>query len=141
VKYDFIIKATNTTLMLAHECRFKAAITVSWSGDFKIARVTADCLFSVPIALVWLVCFLMLGVAEMVFHLSFKGSIDKRLHELLLKVFDVIEAFHATSHLLSQFLDVRLVSHCLFSCYWIISSYTVFRKLSKLLEGKPLRIG
>ena len=90
-------------------------MTVSWGGDFKIARVTVDCLFSVPIALVWLVCFLMLGVAKMVFHLSFKDSINKRLHELLLEVFDVIEAFHATSHLLGQFLDVRLVSHCLFS--------------------------
>ncbi len=49
----------------------------------------------------------------MVFHLSFKGSIDKRLHELLLKVFDVIKAIHATSHLLGQFLDVRLSCHCL----------------------------
>ena len=27
-----------------------------------------------------------------------------------------LEAVHATSHLLSQFLDVSLVSHCLFSC-------------------------
>ena len=52
----------------------------------------------------------------MVFHLGFKSGVNKRLHELLLEVFDVIEAFHATSHLLSQFLDVSLVSHCLFSC-------------------------
>ena len=51
----------------------------------------------------------------MVFHLSFKGSVDKRLHELLLKVFDVIKAVHATSHLLSQFFKVRLSSYCLFS--------------------------
>jgi hypothetical protein len=40
-----------------------------------------------------------------------KCSVDEGLHELLLKVFDVIEAFHAAGHLLSQFLDVRLVSH------------------------------
>ena len=58
----------------------------------------------------------MLRIAEMVFHLSFKGSVDKRLHELLLEVFDVIEAVHATSHLLGQFFKVRLVSHCLFYC-------------------------
>ena len=102
--------------MLTNEYRLKAAITVSWGRDFKIACITADSLFSVSVALVWLVCFLMLGVAEMVFHLSFKGSIDKRLHELLLKVFDVIEAVHATSHLLGQFFNVRLSSHCLFSC-------------------------
>ena len=38
--------------------------------------------------------------AEMEDHLGFQGSIDKGLHELLLKVFDVIKAFHATSHLL-----------------------------------------
>ncbi len=56
--------------MLAHECRFKVTMTVSWGGYLKIARVTADGLFSVPIALVWLVCFLMLGIAEMVFHLT-----------------------------------------------------------------------
>ena len=56
--------------MLAHECRFKVTMTFSWGGDLKIACVTADCLFSAPIALVRLVCFLMLGVAEMVFHLS-----------------------------------------------------------------------
>ena len=52
----------------------------------------------------------------MVFHLGFKSGVDKRLHELLLKVFDVIEAVHTTSHLLGQFLDIGLVSHCLFSC-------------------------
>src|SRR5699024_5229458 len=101
--------------MLAHECRFKSAVSVSWGGYLKIACVTADGLFSVSVALVWFICFLMLGVAEMVFHLSFKGGIDKGLHELLLKVFAVIEAFHATSHLLGQFFNVRLVSHCLFS--------------------------
>jgi hypothetical protein len=69
----------------------------------------------VPVALIGLIRLLMLGVAEMVFHLSFKGSVDKGLHKLLLKVFDVIEAVHATSHLLSQFFKVRLSSHCLFS--------------------------
>ena len=57
----------------------------------------------------------MLGVAQMLFHLSFKSSIDKGLHELLLEVFDVIKAFHATSHLLGQFFKVRLSSHYLFS--------------------------
>lgn len=86
--------------MLTNEYRLKAAITVSWGGDLKIACVATDGLFSVSIALVRLVCFLMLGVAYMVFHLSFKSGIDKGLHELLLKVFDVIETFHATSHLL-----------------------------------------
>ena len=40
----------------------------------------------------------------------------RSLHELLLKVFDAIEAFHATNHLFSQFVDVGLVSHCLFPC-------------------------
>ena len=34
---------------------------------------------------------------------------------LPLKVFDVIEAFHASGHLFSQFFNVRLSSHCLFS--------------------------
>ena len=102
--------------MLAHECRFKVTMTVSWGGDLKIACITADGLFSVSVALVWFICFLMLGVAEMIFHLSFKGSVDKGLHELLLKVFDVIEAFHTTSHLLGQFFNVRLSSHCLFFC-------------------------
>ena len=101
--------------MLAHECRFKNAITVSWGGYLKIACVTADGLFSMTVTLIRLVCFFMLGVAKMIFHLSFKSSVDKGLHELLLKVFDVIEAFHATGHLLSQFFKVRLSSHCLFS--------------------------
>ena len=101
--------------MLTDKYRLKATVAVSGGGDLKLACVTADCLFSVPIALVRLVCFFMLGVAKMLFHLSFKGSINKGLHELLLKVFDVIEAFHATSHLLGQFFNVRLLSHCLFS--------------------------
>ena len=91
-------------------------MTVSWGGDLKIACITADGLFSVPVTLIRFIRLFMLGIAEMVFHLSFKGSIDKGLHELLLKVFDVIEAVHATSHLLGQFFKVRLVSHCLFSC-------------------------
>jgi hypothetical protein len=43
----------------------------------------------------------------MIFYLSFKSGIDKGLHELLLKVFDVIEAVHATGHLLGQFFNVR----------------------------------
>jgi len=38
------------------------------------------------------------------------------LHELLLKVFDIIEAVNAASYLLSQFSKVGLVSHCLLSC-------------------------
>ena len=56
--------------MLSNQYRLKAATAVSWSGDLKIACVTADGLFSVPVALVWLICFLMLRVAKMVFHLS-----------------------------------------------------------------------
>ena len=56
--------------MLTDKYRLKAAITVSWGGDLKIACVATDGLFSVPITLIRLVCFLMLGVAEMVFHLS-----------------------------------------------------------------------
>ena len=56
--------------------------------------------------------------------------VDKGLYELLLKVFDVIKAVHAAGHLLGQFFNVRLSSHCLFSYYRIISSYTVFRKVS-----------
>ncbi len=102
--------------MLTHECRFKVTITVSWSGYLKVTCVTADSFFSVPIAFIWLIGFLMLRIAEMVFHLGFKGSVNKGLHELLLEVFDVIKAIHATSHLLGQFFNVRLSSHCLFSC-------------------------
>jgi transposase InsO family protein len=41
----------------------------------------------------------------------------------------MLSAFHATSHLLGQFFNVVLVCHCLFSCWWIISSYTKFGKL------------
>jgi len=37
------------------------------------------------------------------------------LHELLLKVFDIIEAVNSASYLLSQFSKVSLVSHCLFA--------------------------
>ena len=79
--------------MLAHKCRFKSAVSVSWGGDFKIACVATDGLFSMTVALIRLVCFFMLGVAKMLFHLSFKGSVDEGLHELLLKVFDVIKAY------------------------------------------------
>ena len=57
--------------MLAHKCRFKSAVSVSWGGDFKIACVATDGLFSVPVALVRFIGFLMLGIAEMIFHLSF----------------------------------------------------------------------
>ena len=57
--------------MLTDEYRLKAAITVSWGRDLKIAAITADSLFSVPIALVRLICFFMLGVAEMLFHFCF----------------------------------------------------------------------
>ena len=57
--------------MLTNEYRLKAAITVSWGGDFKIACVATDGLFSVPVALVRLIRLLMLGIAEMIFHLSF----------------------------------------------------------------------
>ena len=56
--------------MLTDEYRLKAATAVSWGGYLKIACVATDGLFSVPITLIRLVCFLMLGVAEMVFHLS-----------------------------------------------------------------------
>ena len=70
--------------MLTNECRFKVTMTVSWGGYLKLACVATDGLFSVSVALVRLVCFLMLGVAQMLFHLSFKSSIDKGLHELLL---------------------------------------------------------
>ena len=48
--------------MLAYEHRLKAATAVSWSRDLKIACVTADCLFSMTIALVWLISLFMLGV-------------------------------------------------------------------------------
>ena len=57
--------------MLTDEYRFKAAITVSWGGYLKIACVTADGLFSVPVTLIRFIRLFMLGVAEMVFHLSF----------------------------------------------------------------------
>lgn len=56
--------------MLTNEYRLKAAITVSWGGYLKLACVTADGLFSVSIALVWFIRLFMLGIAEMVFHLS-----------------------------------------------------------------------
>ena len=46
-----------------------------------------------PFALIRLVCFFVLRIAEMVFDLSFKGSVDEGLHEMLLEVFDVIKLF------------------------------------------------
>ncbi len=102
--------------MLTDQHRLEAAIKVSWGGYLKIACVTTDCLFSVPITLIGLIRLLMLRIAEMVFHLSFKSSIDKGLHDLPLKVFDVIEAVHAAGHLLGQFFKIRLGSYCLLSC-------------------------
>ena len=57
--------------MLTDEYRLKAAITVSWGGYLKIACVATDGLFRMSIALIRFICFLMLRVAEMVFHLSF----------------------------------------------------------------------
>ena len=56
--------------MLTNEYRLKAAITVSWGGYLKIACVTADCLFSVPVTLIGLIRLLMFGIAEMVLHFS-----------------------------------------------------------------------
>ena len=56
--------------MLTDKYRLKATVAVSGGGDLKLACVATDSLFSVPIALVWFICFLMLGVAEMIFHLS-----------------------------------------------------------------------
>ena len=63
VEYDFIIKATNARLVLTDEYRLKAAVTVSWGGYLKRAAITADCLFSVPIALIRFIGFLMLRIA------------------------------------------------------------------------------
>ena len=57
--------------MLTNEYRLKAAITVSWSGDLKVACVATDGLFSMTVALIRLVCFFMLGVAKMLFHFCF----------------------------------------------------------------------
>ncbi|MBB3106102.1 hypothetical protein FHS24_000593 [Psychrobacter luti] len=36
----------------------------------------------------------------MVFYLGFKGSIDKGLHELFLKILDIVKAVHAAGNLL-----------------------------------------
>ena len=52
--------------MLTNEYRLKAAITVSWGRDFKIACITADGLFSVPVTLIRFIGFLMFEVAEMI---------------------------------------------------------------------------
>jgi hypothetical protein len=56
--------------MLTDEYRLKAATAVSWSGDLKIACVATDGLFSMTVALIRLIGFLMLGVSKMIFHLS-----------------------------------------------------------------------
>ena len=45
-------------------------MTVSWGGDLKLACVATDGLFSVPVTLIGFISFFMLGIAEMVFHLS-----------------------------------------------------------------------
>jgi len=94
-----VIKAGNAGLVLAYKRGFKDTLTVSWGGYFKLACVATDGLFSVTVTIVWLDGFLMLGVAQMVFYLSLKSGVDKGLHEVLLKVFDVLKAVHATSHL------------------------------------------
>ena len=70
VGYDLVIKATNTGLMFADQHRLKAATAVSWGGYLKIACVTSDGLFSVPVTLIRFIRLFMLGIAEMVFHLS-----------------------------------------------------------------------
>ncbi len=57
--------------MFADKYRIKATVAVSGGGDLKLACVATDSLFSVPIALVRLICFFMLGVAEMLFHFCF----------------------------------------------------------------------
>ena len=57
--------------MLTDKYRLKATVAVSGGGDLKIACVATDSLFSVPIALIRLIRLLMLGIAEMIFHLSF----------------------------------------------------------------------
>ena len=49
--------------MLTDEYRLEAATAVSWGGDLNIACIATDGLFSMPITLIGLVCFLMLGVA------------------------------------------------------------------------------
>lgn len=57
-------------------------------------------------------------IAKQLFCFGFESSIDKGLHELLLKVFDVIEAVRATSHLLDQFFTAGfLQSVCLVVAY------------------------
>ena len=58
-------------LMLTDKYRLKATVAVSWGGDLKGACVATDGLFSMTVALIRLVCFFMLGVSKMLFHLSF----------------------------------------------------------------------
>ena len=56
--------------MLTDKYRLKATVAVSGGGDLKLAYVTADSLFSVPVTLIRFIRLFMLGIAEMVFHLS-----------------------------------------------------------------------
>ena len=57
--------------MFADEHRLKAATAVSWGGDLKIACVTSDGLFSVPVALIRFIRLFMLGVAAVSYtHLT-----------------------------------------------------------------------
>ena len=56
--------------MLTNEYRLKVTMTVSWGGYLKLACVTADGLFSVPVTLIRFIRLFMLGIAEMVFHFS-----------------------------------------------------------------------
>ncbi len=57
--------------MLTDKYRLKATVAVSGGGDLKLACVATDSLFSVPIALIRFIGFLMLGVTEMLFHFCF----------------------------------------------------------------------
>ncbi len=52
--------------MLTDQHRLKVTITVSWGRYLKIACVTVDGLFSVPVTLIRFIGFLMFEVAEMI---------------------------------------------------------------------------
>ena len=60
-EYNFIIKATNTGLMLTDKYRLKATVAVSGGGDLKLAYVTADSLLVCPLRLLGLSAFSCLG--------------------------------------------------------------------------------
>ena len=51
--------------MLTDKYRLKATVAVSGGGDLKLAYVTADSLFSVPVTLIRFIRLFMLGIAEM----------------------------------------------------------------------------